>query len=133
MQAKIHLFYKMNYALFAKTWLDAWTGNQPQKLLMFYHPDAFYADPAKRHGLTGHAQLLVYFEKLLGLNPNWKWEALEIFPTEKGFTLKWKATIPTRNSVIDETGLDIVELENGLIKRNEVFFDRLNWMKALQG
>ena len=74
----------MNYETFSKTWLDSWTGNRPHELLKFYHADAFYSDPSKRNGLKGKAQILPYFEKLLSLNPNWKWEAVEIIPTEKG-------------------------------------------------
>lgn len=121
----------MDHLQFAKEWLNAWTGNQPQQLLLFYHPDAFYTDPAKRNGLKGHAQLLPYFEKLLAMNPAWKWDVIEIIPNPKGFTLKWQALIPAGTTTIQETGLDIVELKDGLITRNEVFFDRLNWMKAL--
>lgn len=123
----------MNHQLFCKEWLDTWTGNRPQELLKFYHPDAFYADPSKRQGLKGHAQLLPYFQKLLSLNPSWKWEMMELFLTDKGFTLKWKAVIPVGNSYLEEIGLDIVEIENGLISRNEVYFDRTKWMEALKG
>jgi hypothetical protein len=122
----------VNYETFCKAWLDSWTGNKPEELLKFYHADAFYADPSKRTGLKGHAQLLPYFAKLLALNPTWKWAAVEITPTLNGFTLKWKATIPVGNSAIEETGLDIVEIQDELIARNEVYFDRLNWMEALR-
>ena len=120
------------YTTFCQAWLDNWTGNKPEEFLKFYPADASYADPAKRSGIKGHTQLLPYFKKLLQLNPAWKWEAIEIIPTANGFTLKWKATIPVPGGTIEETGLDIVELENGLITRNEVFFDRLNWIQALQ-
>ena len=122
----------MNYEAFCKTWLNAWTGNHPQELLKFYHADAFYSDPSKRNGLKSHTQLLPYFQKLLSLNPDWKWEAVEVIPTLKGFTLKWKATIPVADSFVEETGLDIVEIQDELIIRNEVYFDRLNWMEALK-
>lgn len=56
-------------------------------------------------------------------NPDWTWKALEIFPTAVGFTLKWEAKIPIKNEIVSETGLDIVEMENGKIVRNEVYFD----------
>lgn len=122
----------MNYDSFCKSWLDTWTGNRPQELLKFYHVDAFYSDPSKRNGLKGQAQLLPYFEKLLALNPNWKWEPVEIIPTLTGFTLKWKATIPIGNYFVEETGLDIVEIQDELIIRNEVYFDRLKWIETLK-
>ncbi|EKD41824.1 MAG: hypothetical protein ACD_73C00506G0002 [uncultured bacterium] len=108
---------------FCTTWLDAWTGNQPEKLISFYSRDAFYRDPAKPLGLRGHEELLPYFKKLLSRNPNWIWKAQEIFPTEKGFILKWEATIPLKDKTIIESGMDIVELKEGKIVRNEVYFD----------
>ena len=119
-----------NLTEFCTTWLNSWTGNQPEKLLTFYTEDAFYSDPANRQGLTGHQQLLPYFSKQLKYNPNWKWKALEIIETTKGFTLKWEAEIPVGDKSIVEQGLDIVELQNGKISRNEVYFDRTAWLKC---
>ncbi len=116
---------------FATQWLNAWHGNKPNELLTFYAEDAFYGDPANRNGLQGKAQLKPYFEKLLAANPLWVWIVLEAIPTEKGFTLKWKARIPVGDKMLEETGLDIVEMQHGLITRNEVWFDRSRWMKLL--
>lgn len=114
-------------------WLPAWTGNNPGDLIKFYATDAFYLDPTVKKGLKGHDQLLPYFTKLLGNNPDWKWSREEIFPTAKGFTLKWKAVIPVRNLEIVEYGLDIVEVAEGKITRNEVYFDTLALISAIRG
>jgi hypothetical protein len=111
-------------------WLPAWTGNQPEKLIEFYSMDAFYSDPVRREGFKGHAEILPYFKRLLARNPDWKWEAVEIFPTEKGFTAKWKATIPAGNTTVIEYGVDIVEVTSGKVTRNEVYFDRAALLKA---
>ncbi len=116
---------------FCTEWLQSWTGNNPEKLIDYYSRDAFYSDPANKSGLKGYEELMAYFRKLLAANPDWKWEAVEIFPTEKGFTLKWKATIPIGSEQVIEYGLDIVELENGKITRNEVYFDRSALMAVL--
>lgn len=110
---------------FCQRWLAAWTGNQPERLLQFYAEDAYYRDPARPGGLHGHAEMRPYFVKLLAANPTWKWEPLEVFPTERGFTLKWQAAIPMNERTVVEIGLDIVELADGLVTRNEVYFDRL--------
>jgi ketosteroid isomerase-like protein len=100
-------------------------------LIEFYAADAFYSDPVRREGLRGHAQILPYFERLLAQNPQWKWEAVELFPTDKGFTGKWKATIPAGNTTVIEYGVDIVEVADGKITRNEVYFDRVALLKAV--
>jgi hypothetical protein len=110
---------------FCQQWLTAWTGNQPEQLLGFYAEDAFYRDPARPGGLQGHAEMRPYFVKLLAANPTWTWEPLEVFPTERGFSLKWQAAIPMGDRTVVEIGLDIVELADGRITRNEVYFDRM--------
>lgn len=115
-------------------WLPAWTGNQPEKLLAFYAQDAVYRDPACPDGLRGHAQLRPYFTKLLAANPAWAWTATEVIPTDKGFTLKWRAIVPIAGNVVQSDGLDIVEVnDDGLITRNEVYFDTGPWKKAGAG
>ncbi|MFO1519543.1 MAG: nuclear transport factor 2 family protein [bacterium] len=108
---------------FCRQWLAAWTGNNPQHLLSFYGPHAFYRDPARPDGVKGQEALKVYFEKLLAKNPDWVWEMEEVFSTEKGFTLKWKATVPFGGKNVVFFGLDIVEMEGEKITRNEVYFD----------
>lgn len=109
---------------FGEAWLAAWTGNRPADLLAFYADDAFYRDPGRPNGLRGMAQIRPYFERLLEANPAWEWRALEVFPTPAGFTLKWRARIPVGTEVIEEEGLDVVEVDAGRITRNEVYFDR---------
>ena len=109
---------------FSEAWLAAWTGNRPEALLAYYSEDAFYRDPGRPQGLRGAAQLRPYFEKLLAANPAWEWRAVETHPTPKGFTLKWHARILAGDNVVEEDGLDIVEVSGGRITRNEVYFDR---------
>jgi hypothetical protein len=121
----------MNIQQFCNEWLNAWSGNQPERLLAYYSENTFYYDPAFPNGLKGKTELKNYFTKLLAANPQWKWEAVEVFSTAKGFTLKWKATVPVKNLTISFYGLDIVELEGNKISRNEVYFDRYEWLKLL--
>jgi hypothetical protein len=111
---------------FCGRWLPAWEGNKPDDLIQFYSDDALYIDPANKEGLRGRGQIFPYFKKLLAANPNWKWEPIEVFPTDLGFVAKWKATIPVDAEFITEYGMDIVEVELGRITRNEVYFDRSN-------
>lgn len=123
----------MELKLFIGEWLNSWTGNKPSELLNYYSDNAFYSDPANPTGITGKENLRVYFSKLLAKNPNWIWTAEEILLTEKGCTLKWKAEIPVGNKTITLLGLDIVEINQWEITRNEVYFDRLPWIKIIQG
>ncbi|MHA2025124.1 MAG: nuclear transport factor 2 family protein [Candidatus Thorarchaeota archaeon] len=117
---------------FCTDWLAAWTGNNPQKLLEFYHDEALYIDPAKPEGLRGHKEIGRYFERLLAVYPDWTWTPVEIFPIERGVVLKWECSIPVDQEIIDEVGLDIVEIEDGKITRNEVYFDRTRLLAAAE-
>ena len=116
---------------FCVEWLQAWTGNTPDKLLQFYSKESYYQDPANPNGLKDHTQILAYFQKLLSKNPNWVWKMDELYPTPKGFILKWNATIPIGQESLTSTGMDIVELEDKKITRNEVYFDRTEMLLKL--
>ncbi len=117
---------------FCQRWLAAWTGNNPKKLLTFYHEEALYIDPANREGLKGHKEIGKYFERLLAVYHDWSWEPIEVFPIDTGAIVKWKCTIPVSQEIIDEIGLDIVEIEGGKIIRNEVYFDRTRLVAAVE-
>lgn len=114
---------------FINDWLGAWTGNQPQKLLSYYHKEIFYIDPANPEGIQGQENLKAYLKNLLGHNPNWIWKTKEIIPTQKGCVLKWVAQIPIADDMLTTEGLDIIEIREQKIIRNEVFFDRSAWFK----
>jgi hypothetical protein len=117
---------------FCREWLGAWTGNDPDKLLSYYHTDAMYTDPAHRDGLKGHDEIRKYFVKLLDVYRDWRWEPIEVFPIRTGAIVKWECTIPVGPEVIHETGLDIVEIEGSKIMRNEVYFDRTRLLAAVE-
>ena len=117
---------------FCNKWLVAWTGNNPDALLKYYHEDAFYIDPANREGLKGHKEISRYFERLLDAYPGWTWKPIEVFPIETGAVVKWECTIPVGQETIHEVGLDIVEIEDEKITRNEVYFDRTELLSAVE-
>lgn len=119
--------HKKDLVLFVDDWLASWTGNRPKELLSFYTDDVFYLDPANQDGIKGKTNLEIYFTKLLSKNANWKWRVVEIFPTEKGFTLKWEAIIPVLDKAFLIYGVDLVEMRGNKICRDEIYFDRYNW------
>ena len=110
---------------FASRWLPAWTGNDPERLGSFYSDDALYLDPAVPNGVRGKEELLSYFRKLLAQNPDWVWTQIEPIPMERGFLNKWLAKIPVGQKIVECTGVCLVQFDrDGLINRNEVYFDR---------
>ena len=122
----------MDLAKFCDDWLAAWTGGAPERLLAFYAEDASYADPAKPQGIQGREALARYFGRLLPANPGMVWTRRELWPLQgDGFAVTWTARIPVGGRVVEERGCDLVWLRDGLIVRNEVYFDRAAWLDAL--
>ena len=117
---------------FAERWLPAWTGNQPERLAAFYSDDAFYCDPAIPQGVRGRTALTAYFRKLLARNPEWVWTHRGSVPMADGFAKLWHASIPTGTRTVEVDGLCTVQLRDGLIYRNEVYFDRSELLAALR-
>lgn len=118
---------------FAEKWLPAWTGNRPELLTSFYTPDAVYSDPAIPKGVQGREALLAYFNKLLARNPDWVWTHRGSIPMEDGFLNLWHASIPAGERTVEAEGVCTVQLRNGLIYANHVFFDPSNLLRALSG
>jgi hypothetical protein len=117
---------------FASRWLPAWTGNKPQELADYYSDDCFYLDAGIPNGANGKDELLAYFRKLLGQNPDWVWTQIEAIPMEGGFLNKWLAKIPVGEKTIECIGLCFVQFdEQGKISRNEVYFDRTALISAI--
>lgn len=116
---------------FAAKWLPAWTGNDPERLASFYTEDAFYSDPAIPEGVRGREALLEYFRVLLAHNPGWVWTNTGATPMEGGFLNHWHATVPVGESVVECDGVCTVRLRDGLIERNQVFFDRAELLAAI--
>jgi len=115
---------------FCNRWLPCWTGNRPDVLVDCYAPEVFYRDPANPGGIRGKEALRAYLVRLLAVYPDWVWECEEVFPVDGGFVLKWRATIPVAGEIVQETGMDLVLIDNGLVVRNEVYFDRTALLAA---
>ena len=115
---------------FAQKWLPAWTGNRPELLVSFYTDDTFYSDPAVPLGLRGRPALLAYFSKLLARNPAWVWTQRGSIPLEDGFLNLWHASIPAGERRLELDGVCTVQLREGRIYSNQVFFDRTELLRA---
>jgi hypothetical protein len=118
---------------FTDRWLPAWTGNHPERLIAFYADDAVYSDPAVPTGVHGHAEILGYFRRLLARYPEWVWTNTRVRPLSGGFLNYWHAVIPDGDRVVECDGVCTVIVEDGLICRNEVYFDRTPLMRERPG
>jgi hypothetical protein len=90
-------------------------------------------DPSIPQGVQGKPALIRYLKGLLGNNPTWVWQHLSSIPLEGGFLNRWQASIPVGNRVVDCSGVCSVQVRDGLICRNEVYFDTFELITAIQG
>ena len=111
-------------ARFAAAWLPAWTGNDPRHLASFYTRDTFYSDPHVPRGISGREELTGYLERLLARYPDWVWTQTASAPMRDGFVNFWQARVPLAGPELTLEGVCLVELREGLIARNQAFFDR---------
>lgn len=121
----------MNLEIFIDDWLNSWTGNEPDKLISFYHKDVFYSDPANPNGILDIKFLYSYFKKLLSKNPNWVWRRIDLYKSNEFIFLKWVSQIPTNKEIIELKGLDLIQIKDELIIKNEVYFDTYKWRSIL--
>ena len=108
--------------------LEAWNTQDVAKVLECYTDDLIYRDPNTRGDVNGREAMRHYLTKLFA---NWemKWFLREGYAIqdENAASILWRATFKKVNTakIVEINGMDIVVLEGGKIKRNEVYFDRM--------
>ena len=117
---------------FCGRWLPAWSGNDPERLAMFYTEDVFYSDPSIPDGVRGQDAFVRYMTRLLGNNPKWIWRHEHGVPLLHGFLNYWRADIPVGDETIVCRGVCSVQLRDGLIYRNQVYFDTHALLGAIE-
>jgi hypothetical protein len=117
---------------FAKTWLPAWTGNRPELFASFYTDDVFYLDPSVPEGICGKEALIRYLSRLLKDNPDWVWTQRTAVPLEDGFLNRWRVVVPIGDRTVVCDGVCSVQLRDGLIYRNEVYFDMTELLATIR-
>jgi hypothetical protein len=93
--------------------------------------DVVYSDPAIPQGVRGHDALLAYFRKLLAGNPEWVWVQRGSIPMQDGFLNLWHASIPEGGRTVEAEGVCTVQLRDGPIYANHVFFDPSELRRSL--
>ncbi len=112
---------------FINNWLAAWTSQDIGRLLSFYSDTVEYLDPNTRGELKGHDAFRRYVGKLFSAWPKMAWRAKDIFEHTAvgGCTVTWRAEITKQDGqILSLDGMDLVFIADGIITRNEVYFDR---------
>ncbi len=111
----------------SEKFLAAWNEQDVEKVAGCYAPDLQYIDPNTKGQITDGASFRRYLKKLFAA---WEmhWSLREAYPFKdgEGGVVLWHAKIarPGRAEAIEIDGMDLVLFEDGLVRRNDVYFDR---------
>lgn len=112
---------------FATRFLAAWTTQNVEAVLACYTEDVVFRDPNTRGNILGVDQLGRYITRLFaGWKMTWSVREAHLFATGDGAALLWHATFTRvgESAVVEADGMDLLAFDNGLVRRNEVYFDR---------
>ncbi len=108
--------------------LAAWNRQDVEGVIACYTEDCVYLDPNTHGPVEGRDSLRRYLTKLFA---KWKmhWTLKEFHPFSEvsGGGFLWHATLtPTDGGrTVEVEGMDLVMLRDNLLRRNEVYFDRM--------
>lgn len=112
---------------FATRFLAAWTTQKVDAVLECYTDDVVFRDPNTRGDILGLDRLRRYITRLFaGWSMTWSVREAHLFATGDGAALLWHATFTRvgESAVVEADGMDLLVFKNGLVRRNEVYFDR---------
>lgn len=107
--------------------IDAWNRQDVDDVVACYTDDLVYVDPNTRGSVEGANAMRRYLTKLFD---RWQmhWTVKEVFPLSglDGTTARWHASLTSRatGKTAEIDGMDLVVIEGGRVKRNEVYYDR---------
>jgi nuclear transport factor 2 (NTF2) superfamily protein len=107
-------------------WLSAWTDKDVDRLVGFYSADTVYKDPQTANGLEGRDALRAYLETMFSSTPPMTYMPESVWAIEGGFCGRWYCDVGEGGKEGKLRGFDLVLLEHGLIKHNEVYVHDLS-------
>lgn len=108
-----------------RRWLIAWSEKDVDGVAAFYHPECTYIDAQNPLGLRGREALRAYLAELFRRTPPMTYRPEALWLIEGGFCGRWRCEIRLPTGTRYLRGFDLVLLEDGLIRHNEVYTHEL--------
>jgi len=115
--------------------LSEWTSQDVERVLATYTDDVCYVDPNTRGAVIGADNLRRYLKKLFSAwEMTWALREARLFADGGGCAVLWHATFKKAGGgkMVEADGMDFVLVENGRVKKNEVYFDRAVLAQLMQ-
>lgn len=108
--------------------LAAWNRQDVEGVVACYTEDCVYLDPNTHGPVEGRDALRRYLTKLFGRwKMHWTLKEFHTFGEVSGGGFLWSATLTPSDGgrTVEVEGMDLVILRENLLRRNEVYFDRM--------
>ncbi len=108
--------------------LAAWNRQDVEGVIACYTEDCVYLDPNTHGPVEGRDSLRRYLTKLFARwKMHWTLKEFHTLSEVSGGGFLWHATLtPTDGGrTVEVDGMDLVMLHDNLLRRNEVYFDRM--------
>ena len=131
--------------VFARSWLEAWSSHDPERVLAHMTEDVVYDDSAWPTTMHGHADVRAFLEHTWRAFPDLRFEVVDgpfIHPDEPKASFYWRGHA-THSGPIDPPGLaptgrqiefegaDVHEYRDGKLSRLRIVFDLAETMRQL--
>jgi ketosteroid isomerase-like protein len=119
----------------ANKFIEEWNTQDVERVVGCYTGDVVYRDPNTRGTVNGADAMRRYLKKLFaGWDMHWAVREAYPFSDANGGAFLWRASIarPDGGKPVEIEGMDLILLENKLIKRNDVYFDRAALASLMQ-
>ena len=99
-----------------------------------FHEDALYRDPARPGGVRGREDIGAYLEIFLARVSGWEFSVVDFWQAEgERIMLKWRVKMSIGARIVDEVGVMLLQLRDGLVWDCELYYDRSGWFEQLRG
>ncbi len=112
----------------------AWNRSDAKATASYYSPDCEYRDPNVPSGIHSRQELEKYLRILFRLWPDQAWTNWEVLPhsREGEFSVCYAFRFGNKRRSISGLGMDRIEFENGLLKKNWVYLNAAEWPRWIR-
>ena len=126
----------------AKAFIDAWTSHDADKLTSLFAEDCLYEEVARSLKYTNKKEIAEYVNGVISGVPDTDLEIVSVIVSESMAMAEWiwKGTntvgwpsmgIPATNKYFECRGTSVMEIENGLVKRNSDYWDWQSFLTSI--